>query len=91
MRCHHAVVIFSTSDMHHSIDRFVVLLFCAPAVRKKEATFPALQTIAQGMFMYHPSCLHASLLKGDKHVIRCHRAFEVGGATSCARNLLNLG
>ena len=32
-----------------------------------------------------------SLLKGDKHVIRCHRAFEVGGATFCARNLLNLG
>ena len=32
-----------------------------------------------------------SLLKGDKHVIRRRRAFEVGGETFCARNLLNLG
>ena len=47
--------------------------------------------VAVAVIRPYPLCLYASLLKGDKHVIRCHRAFEVGGATFCARNLLNLG
>ena len=47
--------------------------------------------VAVAVIRPYPLCLYASLLKGDKHVIRCRRAFEVGGETFCARNLPNLG
>ena len=40
--------------------------------------------VAVAVIRPYPLCLYASLLKGDKHVIRCRRTF-------CARSLLNLG
>ena len=38
--------------------------------------------VAVAVIRPYPLCLYASLLKGDKHVIRCHRAFE-GGIGRC--------
>ena len=78
MCCYHAVVFFSSSNMNHTIDGFVVFLFAALAVREKETTFAALETVPKGMFVYHVTSLYTSLLESNEHVVRCHWAFHCG-------------
>ena len=45
MCCYHDVVILSPSNMNHTIDLFVVLLFTGLAIREKETAFAPLETV----------------------------------------------
>jgi len=76
VRSYHAIIGSMASDMKHTIYRFIMLLFCAFAEREKETTLAAFETVAQGMLMNHPPGLNTSLVKGDKHVVRCHGSFK---------------